>query len=163
MRKFGTPRFLPDKPFVQSTVIPATSFLAGLIVYQIVRLSAFTSVSRQYSSGGRTADCTRRNERARWNQQDRQLMNAWKISEAGRQKPPVIVESSEGNAERSQRPKKPPLMNDGKTGCSGSCRRTGTKAGCFPRRRSRIRFGKAKYVNSARRSCLDLAVSGTAK
>jgi hypothetical protein len=37
MRKLGTSRFLPDKPFVQSVVIPAGSFLAGLIVYQIVR------------------------------------------------------------------------------------------------------------------------------
>jgi hypothetical protein len=35
---------------------------------------------------------TKKNERARWIQQDRQLMNAWKSGEAGRQIPPVIVE-----------------------------------------------------------------------
>jgi hypothetical protein len=37
MRKFGTSRSLPDKPSVQSFVIPAGSFLAGLVLYQIVR------------------------------------------------------------------------------------------------------------------------------
>jgi hypothetical protein len=37
MRKIGTPQFLPGKPFVKSVVIPAGSFLAGLILYQIVR------------------------------------------------------------------------------------------------------------------------------
>jgi len=37
MRKVGTPRFLSDESFVQSIVIPAGSFLTGLVLYQIVR------------------------------------------------------------------------------------------------------------------------------
>jgi hypothetical protein len=41
MRRFGTPRFLPYKYSVLTFVIPATSFLAGLIVYQLVRPVGF--------------------------------------------------------------------------------------------------------------------------
>lgn len=33
----GVPRFLPDKPFVHSLVIPAVDFLIGLGVFQIIR------------------------------------------------------------------------------------------------------------------------------
>ena len=56
MRKFGTPRFLPDKPFVQSLVIPAGSFLAGLVLYQIVRPVGFyiciAAVFRRWTYSG---------------------------------------------------------------------------------------------------------------
>jgi len=75
MRKIGTPRFLPGKPFVKSVVIPAGSFLAGLILYQIVRpvgLYIFAVVFQRW-----TYSRLFREERTRqMDQQDRQLMNS---------------------------------------------------------------------------------------
>src|ERR1700677_2501823 len=96
MRKFGTPRFLPDKPFVQSIVIPAGSFLAGLILYQIVRpVGLYICIAAVFQRW--TYSRLYKEERTRqMDQQDRQLMNAWKSGEAGRQTPPVIVEVAKG-------------------------------------------------------------------
>jgi hypothetical protein len=92
----GTPRFLPDKPFVQSLVIPAGSFLAGLIVYQIVRpVGLYICIAAVFQRW--TYSRLYKEERTRqMDQQDRQLMNAWKSGEAGRQTPPVIVEVAKG-------------------------------------------------------------------
>jgi len=91
MRKIGTPRFLPDKPFVQSVFIPTGSFLAGLIVYQIVRpVGLYICIAAVFQRW--TYSRLYKEERTRrMDQQDRQLMNAWK-SDTGRQLPPVIVE-----------------------------------------------------------------------
>ena len=78
MRKFDTPRLLPDKPFVQSVVIPAGSFLAGLILYQIVRpVGLYISIAAVFQRW--TYSRLYKEERTRpMDQQDRQFMNAWK-------------------------------------------------------------------------------------
>jgi hypothetical protein len=96
VRKFGTPRFLPDKPFVQSLVIPAGSFLAGLIVYQIVRpVGLYVCIAAVFQRW--TYSRLYKEERTRqMDQQDRELMNGWKTGEARRQMPPVIVEVAKG-------------------------------------------------------------------
>lgn len=74
----GVPRFLPDKPIVHTLVIPATDFLIGLGIYQIIRpfgiylcIAAvfqrwiFKSIFKQE----RTAEMDR---------QDRVLLQEWK-------------------------------------------------------------------------------------
>ena len=96
MRKFGTPRFLPDKPFAQSLVIPAGSFLAGLVVSQIVRpVGLYICIGAVFQRW--TYSRLYKEERTRqMDQQDRQLMNTWKSGEAGGQTPPVIVEVAKG-------------------------------------------------------------------
>jgi ABC-type bacteriocin/lantibiotic exporter with double-glycine peptidase domain len=77
MRKFGTPRFLPDKPFVRSLVIPAGSFLAGLIVYQIVRpVGLYICIAAVFQ---------------RWT-----YSRLYKAAKPERQIPPVIVEVAKG-------------------------------------------------------------------
>ena len=85
MRKFGTPRLWPDQPFVQSLVIPAGSFLAGLVVYQLVRpVGLYICIAAVFQRW--TYSRLYKEERTRqMDQQDRQLMNAWKSGEAGRQ------------------------------------------------------------------------------
>jgi hypothetical protein len=98
MRKFRTPRFLPDKPFVQSVVIPEGSFLAGLVLYQIVRsIGLYICICIAAVFQRWTYSRLYKEERTRqMDQQNRQLMNAWKSGEAGRQTPPVIVEVFKG-------------------------------------------------------------------
>jgi hypothetical protein len=88
----GTPRFLPDKPLVQSFVIPAGSFLAGLALYQIVRpVGLYVCIAAVFQRW--TYSRLYKEERTRqMDQQDRELMNGWKSGEAGRQTPPIIVE-----------------------------------------------------------------------
>jgi hypothetical protein len=96
MREFGTPRFLPDKPFVQNFVIPAGSFLAGLVLYQIVRpVGLYICIAAVFQRW--TYSRLYKEERTRqMDQQDRQLMNASKSGGAGRQTAPVIVEVTKG-------------------------------------------------------------------
>ncbi len=81
MRKFGTPRFSPDKPFVQSLVIPAGSFLAGLVLYQIVRpvglYVCIAAVCQRW-----TYSRLYKEERTRqMDQQDRELMDRMRLSQ----------------------------------------------------------------------------------
>ena len=77
---------------MQSLVIPAGSFLAGLVMHQLVQTVGFyvciAAVFQRW-----TYSRLYKEERTRqMDQQDRQLMNAWKSGEAGRQTPPIIVE-----------------------------------------------------------------------
>jgi hypothetical protein len=92
----GTPRFLPDKPFVQSFVIPAGSFLAGLTLYQIVRpVGLYVCVAAVFQRW--TYSRLYKEERThQMDQQDRELMNGWKSGEAGRHAPPTIVQVAKG-------------------------------------------------------------------
>ncbi|MGA2747607.1 MAG: hypothetical protein ABSG59_02440 [Verrucomicrobiota bacterium] len=88
----GTPRFLPDKPIVQSFVIPAGSFLAGLLLYQIVRpIGVYVCIAAVFQRW--VYSRLYKEERTRqMDQQDRELLNAWRSGEAGRHAPPTVVQ-----------------------------------------------------------------------
>ena len=74
MRKSGTPRFLPDKPFLQSVVIPAVSFLAGLVLYQIVRpVGLYIGITAVFQRWTYSRPYKEKRTR-QMDQQDRQLM-----------------------------------------------------------------------------------------
>ena len=81
---------------MQSFVIPAGSFLAGLVLYQIVRpIALYVCIAAVFQRW--TYSRLYKEERTRqMDQQDRLLMNAWKSSDAGQQTRPVIVEVAKG-------------------------------------------------------------------
>jgi hypothetical protein len=97
----GVPRFLPDKPIVHTLVIPATDFLIGLGVFQIIRpfgiylcIAAvfqrwiFKSIFKQE----RTAEMDR---------QDRVLLQEWKSGQP-RTVPTSLVQVARNHPAQNQ-------------------------------------------------------------
>lgn len=74
----GTPRFLPDRPFVHTFVIPVGSFLAGLALFQIVRpIGIYVCVAAVFQRWIFKSIFKQEHTRE-MDRQDRELLNEWK-------------------------------------------------------------------------------------
>jgi len=74
----GTPRFLPDKPIVHTLVIPATDFLIGLGIFQIVRpIGIYVCVAAVFQRWI-FKSIFKQEHTAQMDRQDRELLQEWK-------------------------------------------------------------------------------------